>query len=281
MNKTLNPCLALCAALCLALALMAQGSPARAGDTANALTEESTLTKVMERGVLRVGFDTFVPWAMKDKQGEFIGFEIDVARRFAKDLGVELELVPTAWKGIIPALLTGKFDVLIGGMAIRPDRAQQVCFSLPYYYSGQSMVASKKLAAGFKTIDDFNKPEVTIAARTGTTAQKAAQRFLPKAKLKLFEKEPQAVQDLLMGRVHAFVSSAPLPAQEASKHPDKLFVPLKENLTHEPNGIAVRKGDPDLLNYVNSWILFVRGENWVQDRYHYWFETMDWKDRVQ
>ena len=276
----LKTCKLLAALALVALVVMA-ALPARAGETGDKLTEESALTRVMERGVLRVGFDTFVPWAMKDKTGKFIGFEIDVARRFAKDLGVDVELVPTAWKGIIPALLAGKFDVLIGGMSIRADRAQQVYFSLPYYYSGQSVVASKKLAKGFKTIDDFNKPGVTIAVRTGTTAQKAAERLFPQAKLKLFEKEPQALQELFMGRAHAFVSMAPLPAQEAAKNPDRLFLPLKENLTNEPNGIAIRKGDPDFLNYINSWILAVRGENWIQERYHYWFETVDWKGQVE
>ena len=276
----LKTCRLLTALALVALVVMA-ALPARAGETGDKLTEESALTRVMERGVLRVGFDTFVPWAMKDKTGKFIGFEIDVARRFAKDLGVDIELVPTAWKGIIPALLAGKFDVLIGGMSIRADRAQQVYFSLPYYYSGQSVVANKKLAKGFKTIDDFNQPGVTIAVRTGTTAQKAAESLFPQAKLKLFEKEPQALQELFMGRAHAFVSMAPLPAQEAAKNQDRLFLPLKENLTNEPNGIAIRKGDPDFLNYINSWILAVRGENWIQERYHYWFETMDWKDQVE
>jgi polar amino acid transport system substrate-binding protein len=266
------------AALVLALALAA---PAAAGETAAALTRESALTAIMERGVLRVGFDTFVPWAMKDKSGAFIGFEIDVAERFASDLGVRVELVPTAWKGIIPALLAGKFDLLIGGMSIRADRAQQVYFSEPYYFSGQSMVASRAKAADLKTLEDYNDPSVVIVARTGTTAQKALETHFPKARKRLFEKEPQALQELLSGRAHAFVSMAPLPAQQAAEHPEALFVPVERNLTNEPNGIAMRKGDPDLLNYVNSWIQQIRGEGWIQERYHYWFMTADWKDRVE
>ena len=56
---------------------------------------------------------------MQDKNGEFVGFEIDVAKRLAKDLGVELQLVPTKWAGIIPALMAGKFDVIIGSMRSR------------------------------------------------------------------------------------------------------------------------------------------------------------------
>ncbi len=100
---------------------------------------------------------TFVPWAMKDKTGKLVGFEIDVATQLAKDMGVEVEFVPTSWSGIIPALLTGKFDVIIGGMGITPKRNLKVNFSNPYDYTGMSLIAHKKKAAGFKTLDDFNK----------------------------------------------------------------------------------------------------------------------------
>lgn len=267
--------------LVLSVIVLFAASAAHAEDVGRQLTRQSVLTGIMERGVLRVGFDTFVPWAMQNKAGEFIGFEIDVARRFARDMDVDIELVPTAWKGIIPALLTGKFDLLIGGMSIRADRAQQVYFSMPYYFTGQALVANKKKAGDFTGLEDFNDPDVIIVARTGTTAQRAAEKLFPQAQRKYFDKEPQAVQELLMGRAHALIGNAPLPAQEAIKNPDKLFLPVQDNLTNEPIGIAMRKGDPDLLNYVNSWILQVVGEGWIQDRYAYWFETMDWKDQVE
>ncbi|RPJ70748.1 MAG: amino acid ABC transporter substrate-binding protein, partial [Desulfobacteraceae bacterium] len=101
------------------------------GEIQRKLTEESTIEQVIRRGVLRVGMSTFVPWAMTDKTGKLIGFEIDVATRLAKDLGVRIEFVPTKWAGIIPALLTGKFDVIIGGMGILPQRNLKVNFSIP------------------------------------------------------------------------------------------------------------------------------------------------------
>ena len=62
---------------------------------------------------MKVGLGIFVPWAMKDKQGELVGFEIDVAKSIAEELGVEIEFIPTAWDGIIPALLAKKFDIII------------------------------------------------------------------------------------------------------------------------------------------------------------------------
>ena len=112
--------------------------------------QESVVEQVIQRGVLRVGMSTFVPWAMKDKTGKLIGFEIDVATRLAEDMGVKVEFVPTKWSGIIPALLTGKFDVIIGGMGILPSRNLKVNFTDPYDFTGMSMVASKKMAAGMK-----------------------------------------------------------------------------------------------------------------------------------
>ena len=123
-------------ALALALTL---GFPASAGEMSQKLAKQSTVEQIIKRGVLRVGFSTFIPWAMKNKEGKFVGFETDVATKLAKDMGVKLELVPTKWSGIIPALLTGKFDVIIGGMGIRPQRALKVNFTVPYDYSGMSM----------------------------------------------------------------------------------------------------------------------------------------------
>ena len=249
----------------------------QAGEVREKLVGESTLEQVSRSGILRVGMSTFVPWAMKDKAGNLIGFEVDVATRLAKDMGVRVEFVPTKWSGIIPSLLTGKFDIIIGGMGIRPDRNLKANFSIPYDYTGMSILAHKELAAGFDKLGDFNRPEVSIAARMGTTAAAATKRFMPRAKLRLFDDEAQAVQELLLGRVHAVVASEPLPQFQVLKHPDKLFLPLKDTFTKEPIGFAVRKGDPDTLNYLDNWIRVVESEGWLAERKHYWFETQDWE----
>lgn len=263
--------------LVLAAIMAAVGTRASALDVQKELVSQSTLEQVLKRGVLRVGMSTFVPWAMKDKTGKLVGFEIDVATRLAKDMGVEVEFVPTKWAGIIPALLTGKFDVIIGGMGIVPQRNLKVNFSIPYDYSGMSMVAHKEVADGFKTLEDFNKPDVVIVARLGSTAAGAANKFIPNAQHRLFDDEAQAYQELLNGKAHAVVGSAPTPAFHAIKHPDKLFLPLSDTFTKEPIGFAVRKGDFDTLNFLNNWILVTEAEGWFKERKHYWFETRDWE----
>jgi polar amino acid transport system substrate-binding protein len=263
--------------------LLALAVPAAAGADGiqQQLTEESTVEKVLRRGVLRVGMSTFVPWAMKDKTGELIGFEIDVAKRLAEDMGVKVEFVPTKWAGIIPALLTGKFDVIIGGMGILPKRNLKVNFSIPYDHTGMSMVAHRERAADFHTLEDFNRPEVILAARLGGTPVEAARKFMPKAQLRLFDDEAQTYQELLNGKVHAVVASAPTPAFQAARHPDRLFLPLEDTFTQEPIGFAVRKGDVDTLNFFDNWIRVVSSEGWLKERKHYWFMTTQWEDRIQ
>lgn len=245
------------------------------------LAQDSVIEQIVKRGVLRVGMDTFQPWAMKDKNGTFIGFEIDVARRLAGDMGVNIEFVPTAWSGIIPALLTGKFDVIIGGMGILPKRALKVNFTRPYDYSGMSIVAHKERAAGFSSLEDFNKKEVQIAVKLGTSAVIAAKKHLPNATLRMFENETQTYQELRNGNVHAVVGSAPRPAFEALQYSDSLFLPIKGTFTKEPIGFALRKGDPDALAFFNSWITGVDQEGWLQERHDYWFETRDWAHMVE
>jgi len=245
------------------------------------IINNSTLETVLKRGVLRVGMSTFKPWAMNDKTGNLVGFEIDVARRLAEDMGVAVEFIPTKWSGIIPALLTGKFDIIIGGMGILPERNIKVNFSNPYDYTGMSIVAHRELAAGFDSLEDFNRKDVAIAARIGTTAAAAVKKHCPAAQLRLFDDESQAAQELLNKRVHAMVASAPLPAFQALKYPDRLFIPLPGNFTREPIGFAVVKGDVDTLNYLNSWITVMEAQGWLAERKHYWFETNEWESLIK
>jgi polar amino acid transport system substrate-binding protein len=250
---------------------------ARGGELQQRLIEESIIEQVVKRGVLRVGMSTFVPWAMNDKAGNLIGFEIDVARRLAQDMGVKVEFTPTKWAGIIPALLTGKFDIIIGGMGILPQRNLKVNFSIPYDHSGVAVVAHKQIAAGFSRLEDFNRPDVTVTARLGSTAAAAANKLLPQAQKRFFDDESQVIQELLNGKVHAVLAGTPLPTFQALKHPDKLFLPIKGAVTKEPIGFAVRKGDFDTLNFLDNWIRVVEAEGWLAERKAYWFETQQWE----
>ncbi|KAB2930329.1 MAG: transporter substrate-binding domain-containing protein [Candidatus Contendobacter sp.] len=272
----------LLAAITTVVLLLAILSPplARAQNANQQLAASGVVETIKKRGSIRVGMSTFVPWAMRDKNGELIGYEIDVAKQLAEDMKVKVEFMPTAWDGIIPALLAGKFDVVIGGMTITPERNLTVNFTLPYANSGTHLVAHKELAAGFKSLEDFNKPDVVLAVRRGATPATAAKRLMPKATLRQFDEDALALQEVLNGKAHAFVTSTPTPAFEALKHPDKLFLPIPEPFVQGAEGFALRKGDPDALNFFNNWILLRQQDGWLKERHDYWFKTRAWAGQV-
>jgi polar amino acid transport system substrate-binding protein len=273
----MKKCLTLSQIVLVLFLVMAVAGTSFAGKIHQQIANESAIQEIVKRGTMRVGFSTFIPWAMKDKKGEFIGFEIDVAKRVAEDMGVKLELINTKWSGIIPALLTNKFDIIIGGMGIRAQRNLKVNFSNPYYTTGMNMVAHKELAAGFNSLEDFNRPEVKVAARTGSTAVTAAQKFMPKAHILMFDDQAQAYQELVNGKCHAVIGSTPRPQFQALEYPDTLFLPLKSDFTNEPIGFALRKGDVDTLNWFNNWIVIAKADGWLEEKRHYWFETKAWE----
>ncbi|MEN8657769.1 MAG: transporter substrate-binding domain-containing protein, partial [Marivita sp.] len=103
--------------------------PALAQSTAQEVAAASVIETIKERGVIKIGLSLFKPWSMRDLNGELIGFELDVGRQLAEDMGVEVEFVPTSWDGIIPALVSGNFDTIISGMTVTPQRNLTVNFT--------------------------------------------------------------------------------------------------------------------------------------------------------
>ncbi|MDC7227264.1 MAG: transporter substrate-binding domain-containing protein [Spirochaetales bacterium] len=270
--------------LVMSLALVSCGSNSDAdgGQDNDSKTENvAQLDEIIKRGTLKVGLSTFVPWAMLDKQGNLVGFEVDVAKQLAADMGVEVDFIQTKWSGIIPALLTGKFDIIIGGMSVTPERNISVNFTDAYEYSGQSIVANINRAPGLSSLEQLNSPDIVLAARTGSTSVAAIEQFLPEATVRLFDDEPQGVQELLNGRVDAWVSSFPFPQIQAEKYPDTLYIPIKpEIFSEEPISFAVRKGEHDFMNFLNNWIALKWGDGFLDTRYRYWFMGEEWMDQV-
>ena len=252
------------------------------GSSASFAQEESILVEIQKRGVLKVGLSTFVPWAMRDKDGNLIGFEVDVATQLAEDMGVEIEFVPTQWSGIIPALIAKKFDVIIGGMSITPQRNLTVNFTRPYANSGQQMIAHVDLATDTMTLEDFNSPNIVIACRRGATPCTTSIELFPQAEIRRFDDDAQAFQEVVNGNATAAMSSIPTPAFWVERHSDKLFLPFNGELVTKGNeAMALRKGDPDALNFFSNWILLRQADGWLQERHDYWFKSeAGWKDIV-
>ena len=267
-----------------ALALLAGSAvTVQAQDVRDEIVSSSTIERVLKRGVLRAGMSTFVPSGMRAANGELIGFEIDIATRVAKDLDVKIEFVPTQFSGLIPALLTGKFDLIMTGMELKSSRNLKVNFSIPYRWGQQGMLANKKLTADFKSMEDFNNPDVKFAVRRGaaTPADIVKTRW-PKAQLLRFDDDQEAVQDVINGNAHGFVSSEPKISYYVADNAKVLHKPIDSSkLRRWPGAFAMRKGDVDTLNWFNNWIMLNTENGFIPERFAYWFSAdRPWKKLV-
>jgi polar amino acid transport system substrate-binding protein len=266
------------AALAFSLAATA-GMPALAQSITQELSNESVIETIKERGVIKIGLSLFKPWSMRDLNGELIGFELDVGRQLAEDMGVEVEFVPTSWDGIIPALVSGNFDTIISGMTVTPQRNLTVNFTTPYAFSGMTILANTAMTEGF-TLEDYNSEDVTFAARRGATPATVIADMFPKATLLLFDEDGAATQEVLNGNAHATMSSEPTPSNEARRYPETLSVPFDRAFQAGGEGFAIRKGDPDALAFFNSWITAKTNTGWLKERHDYWFRGDEWADQV-
>ena len=137
-----------------------------------------------------------------------------------------------------------------------------------------------KLASGMTAIEDYNKPTITIVSRRGSTAEDAAKKHLPKATHRLFDNDAMAIQEVLNGNAHAVFSSEPKPTFWLKENPDIIVKPFGNKAFSDNSGagIAVRQGDGVLLTYVNNWISWQRASGFMEERFNYWFGTIDWAE---
>lgn len=258
----------------LAVALLC--GTAAAADTG----DSPTLKQIRERGELRVGLEAgYMPFEMMDKGGQMIGFDIDLARLMARKLGVQLKIVNQSWDGIIPALLTGKFDVLMGGMTITAERAQRVDFCDPYLTIGQTVLLRRQLADRIKSHKDLDAPEFTVLSKVGTTGEIATRKTFRRAQIRTFEHEAEAVIEVRNGRADAFVYDLPFNAVIAAQYPQNV-THLKEPFTREDLGWAVRKNDPALRAWLNQFLAGLKADGTYPALYRKWFESSAWLPNV-
>jgi polar amino acid transport system substrate-binding protein len=259
------------------LALLLWGGAA----AATAPADSPTLRQVQQRGELRVGLETgYMPFEMLDKGGELIGFDLDLARLMARQLGVKLKVVNQSWDGIIPALLTGKFDVLMGGMTITEERARRVDFCDPYLRIGQTVLLSRKLEGKVRSYRELDDPRYRVLSKLGTTGDIAARKTFPRAQLRTFEHEAEAAIEVRNGRADAFIYDLPFNAVLAAQYPDSL-VHLQEPFTREDLGWAVRKNDPALRAWLNESLAGLRQDGTYDALYRKWFESSAWLANVK
>jgi polar amino acid transport system substrate-binding protein len=169
------------------------------------------LAEIKRSGKLRVGVSEIVPWATHDKDGNLVGFEIDVAKKLARDLGVQPEFYPEDFRYLVSDLIGGRFDIIISGLSITASRALRVDFSAPYHTTDVTLAANIKTAGSNPKLHDFDKESVTVGVLEGSTAEDLAGDALPNAHLKTYVDDGEMFNDLAEGKLDAAIADSPRP----------------------------------------------------------------------
>ena len=236
-----------------------------------------SLSNILKSEKLRIGVSLYEPWVIKNKQGDLDGYEIQIAKQLASDLGVKAEFVLMEWENLLATLNANKIDIIIAGMAITPERALYANFTIPYADSGISIAANIAKTKTIDSLDELNNSQVTIGAVSNTVAVNVAAQVFNKANVKQFVKSEDAIQALLDGSIFALVESSPIPQFLALQHPGLVDAPLSKPLLSYKAGMAVNKGEQEFLNYLNAWITSRDAEGWIPAKHKYWFESLEWK----
>ena len=216
------------------------------------------------------GSGGYPPFNFILESGDVDGFDVDVAKEIAKRMGKELKYVTTSWDGIIEGLRAGRYDGILGSMAITGPRLEIVDFSTPYYYSGPQLIVRKD--SGINSVEDLTSKN-TVALVTGTTFEEDAKKNGIRAKL--YEDDNQTLMELINGRVDGVLTDriVGLNAMSKMKGGDKLTL-AGSVLRTEKMGIAFKKDSP-LTAEVNKILQDMRSDGTLTKISNKWFPGQD------
>ena len=238
-----------------------------------------TLNEIVKRGELRVAVQSgAAPYAFVDKNGNHTGSMVEFTREMAKRMGVKLKILDFDWDGLIPALLSGKADILAADMTPTLKRALKITFADPWYYVQPCIFT--KTGASYQVLEDVNKPSVTVGVLLGSTGETIAKKFLPNAKLKTYKGGGRMiVQALLAGHVDAGVNDDLAVLTVLPDFPPNSLRLLDKRLGKgkDPLAFAVRQESVNLWQWINLYFKTIRADGTYQENVHYWMETTDWK----
>ncbi|MEW6553415.1 MAG: basic amino acid ABC transporter substrate-binding protein [Actinomycetota bacterium] len=263
-RKSLFAVMALMLALVLVATMFAAGCGEKEEETEE--KEEVTVT-TLEEGKLLMGSDTtYPPFESIGDDGEPEGFDIDVATELADRLGLELEVVTTAWEGIIPGLKTDKYDIIMSAMTITEERLAEIDFSDPYIDSNQSI-------AVMKGTTDITGPEdlagKVVGVQVDTTGQFTAEGIPGIAEIRKYDTILIAFQELELGRIDAIMNDYPVNAY-LSKIRGQTEIAATVT-TDEQYGIGVKKGNDELLDAINLALADIMADGTYDKIFEDWF----------
>lgn len=229
-----------------------------------------TVAEIKKKGEITIGMLVdFPPYGTMNSSNQPDGYDADVARLMAKDLGVKLNLVPVTGPNRIPFLLTNKVDLLVASLAVTPERAKQVQFSKPY--AAASIVVYGDRKAAIKTAADLKGKRIGVAR--ASTQDVALTAVAPEGtEIRRFDDDASAMQALMSGQVDAIGCSTTVAAQIDKRAPANAYE-NKFLLRQQVMAVAMRPGQAELLGTVDEFVTRNTANGELNKLYRKWLET--------
>jgi polar amino acid transport system substrate-binding protein len=211
----------------------------------------------------------FAPFEFVNEANEIVGFDVDLAREIADRLGYVLKIDNMAFDGLIPALKTGRIDMIVAAMTITEERLLEVNFSDPYYNAGQVIVVRAD-NTDINSVEDL-KAGRKIAVQLGTTGDLTAQEIAASEEnISRFQQISLAFKEVELGRADAVLVDNPV--AERFMKTNEGFRIVGDTLTQENFGIAVNKDNPELLGKINRALADIVADGTYDELIGKWFE---------
>ncbi len=253
----------------VATMVLAAATVAIFGRAALAAAPADTLAEVKKKGVLVAGVkDSLPPFGYVDeKSREIVGYDIDFIRAIARKLGVKAELKPVTSASRMPQLQEGNIDIIAATMTKNPERAKQIDFSHTYFFTGQKFITKK---GAVKSLKDLEGKKIGTAK--GSTSEQNVKKALPTANVLSFDDYPQAFLALQQGKVQAVTTDEAILAGILAKAPNKAQFEIPNvQISDEPYGLGMRKGDKHFVDFVNKTILEMEKSGEAKKIFDKWF----------
>ena len=264
----------------IALLLFLGGCAQMNSNTVNA-SASPVIERIMQRGELVVGMaGNMPPMNMTSKEGELIGYEVDLARAMAAAMGVRAKLAVIPFAELLPALQSGKIDLILSNMTITPGRNLKVAFVGPYFISGKAFLTKIKTIAMADEAEDIDAKNTKLVVLKGSTSQAFVEEAIPDATLVTANDYDEAVKMVLEDKVHAMVADYPICVVSVFRYPNQGLLSVVTTLTYEPIGVGVPAGDPLLVNWVENFMGIAEETGLLQDLKENWLLQADWLNRL-
>ncbi|WP_371864345.1 cystine ABC transporter substrate-binding protein [Pseudomonas sp. Irchel 3E13] len=209
------------------------------------------LQTIKDKGVINIGLEgTYPPFSYVDADGKLTGFEVELSEALAKQLGVKAKVQPTKWDGILAALESKRLDVVVNQVTISEERKKKYDFSKPYTVSGIQALILKKKAAELNINAAADLAGKKVGVGLGTNYEQWVKQDVPKADVRTYEDDPSKFADLRNGRIDAILIDRLAALEYAQKAKDTELAGAA--FSRLESGIALRKGEPELLDAINQ-----------------------------